>query len=175
MAKPTKAARPLRGAPSKCNEILTALVIRRMEAGEPLNVAASCEGVTAPDLSHWRRHADDGQEPYATFFNDAARARARFISGRLSIVANAEVAVGRESNGSPILTPDPKYALELLRAADPEHYAPQQVLLVKAEENVSAELLSLLRDTLSPSAWAEVVAALRRGDSDDDEAEHVER
>ena len=172
--------RPPVGRPTKCDEALTAAVAARVARGEPLSIAAACEGVTAPDLSHWRRRAD--VEPYATFFNEVAQARAQFIAGRVSIVAGAEVAVGRESDGSPILAPDPKYALALLERTDPEHFAPSSTLVVKAEAAANQAVLAAIDavsaahpEPLTGAQWRLLVLSALAGEVDgDDEAEHVE-
>ena len=156
------------GAPPVRNAANVAAIIARVRNGERVTTAAEAEGVSARTVSRWMAEGDAGD-----FCREVAQARAQYLSDRLAVVRTAEVAVGRESDGSPVMAPDPKWAAWELERADPEHYAATQVLLVKAEETVSAELLSLLRGALSPSAWAEVVAALRRGDGDE-EAEHVE-
>ena len=170
-AKAPKVERP-NGRPSKRDPLLLAAIVARVRQGERVHTAAEAEGVASRTVAYWL-NGDDADPALCSFRQDVARARAQYLSDRLAVVRAAEVAVGRESDGSPVMAPDPKWAAWELERADPEHYAATQVLLVKAEETVSAELLSLLRGALSPSAWAEVVAALRRGDGDE-EAEHLE-
>lgn len=169
-AKAPKVERPRTGAPTKCDEVLTALVVKRIAAGAPVPVACAAEGVSRQNLEQWRKRADMGNAACLTFLAAVERAHARFISQRVVNIAAAGFAAG--DTDAPA-GGDWKADAWLAERMDPEHFAAQQVLLVKAQEAASDDVLSMLRGALSPSAWAEVVAALRRGDGDD-EAEHVE-
>ena len=156
-------AQPM-GAPPVRNAANVAAIIARVRNGERVTTAAEAEGVSARTVSRWM--ADDSDGPGGDFCRTVAQARAQFLSDRLAIVAGAEVAVGRESDGSPILAPDPKYALALLERLDPEHYAPSQTIVLKAQDQAAADVLSTARECLPPEWYAVLVARLSGIDTD---------
>ena len=146
--------------PTKCDEVLTALVVRRILAGAPANVAQQAEGVTPSTQSEWAGKARSGQEPYRTFTEAVAQARAQFIAARTANIVNAGFVAGEDGGG------DWKADAFLAERLDPENFAPSQTLLVKAQDQAAADVLSTARECLPPEWYAVLVARLSGIDTD---------
>lgn len=160
------------GRPTKCDAATMAAIVARVRAGVHIVTAAEAEGVSARSVSRWM-NADEEDETYGEFRRSVARARAQHLADRVQVVTTAATAIGRDSDGVPIMAPDPKMALAQLAVDDPDGYAPSQTIVIKARSEAVAETLALLRDAAYPlRSFADVVALLAPGDDDEDRAEH---
>src|SRR5574342_475777 len=96
--------REQRGAPvprpSKLNDKLVDAICVRLRSGVHLDVAATEAGVDASTVRHWKRHALNGREPYASTF-------ARFAQAE----AESEIATIGHLNAA-IVGEDPKLSLD---------------------------------------------------------------
>lgn len=153
-------------AREKCDAVLTALVVKRMAQGAPLDIACAAEGVSRQNVEQWRARADAGSEPHLHFVAEVTRARARFISQRVTNIAEAGFVAGDDGGG------DWKADAWLAERLDPEHFAPSQTIVLKAKDEAVKTIMAALQAGLAPAAFAEVVSVLGRDDEGD--AEHVE-
>ena len=86
-------------AASKCDEVLAALVVKRIAAGAPIPVACAAEGVSRQNLEQWRRRAETGDAATLHFLAEVERAHARFISQRVVNIAAAGFAAAGAATG----------------------------------------------------------------------------
>lgn len=152
MARPTKATAPTLAA-----------IVEHVRGGLRIAAAAAREGVTPPDLSHWRRAAEQGRQPFATFFNDVARAEADFEASMLTSIRTQAT-----QRGDDPAQEDWKARAWLLERTRPAEYAPSQTLVVKARGEAVAQIMEALQAGLTPAAFAEVVSVLGADDADDE-------
>ncbi len=170
--KPAKDGRQAatNGRPSKRDPLILAAIVARVRQGERVHTAAEAEGVANRTVAYWL-NSDDADPVLGSFRQDVAQARAQYLSDRLAVVRTAEMPIGREPDGSPILAPDPKWAAWELERADPDNYAPTIAIMVRARDEATDALLAALQSAPYPLAsFADVIAVLRG----EDEAEHVE-
>jgi len=155
------ALRPRIGRPTKCTPQTTEAICAQLRTGLPLTIAAAAEGVTSPDLAHWRRSAADGDEPFATFFTEVARAEAQGIAGLYGEVR-------RESKPGPEgeRVEDWKARVRLLESVSRDQFGQSVAVVVKAQAEASQEVLDVARRVLPPEHFAALMAAL----SEDDDA-----
>ena len=142
--------------PAQSKAVLTAI-----KAGDLLAVAASKSGVDPATVRRWRRRGRDALDmaegslravpkadrPFARFSLDADR--------ELAIVEAALLAEVRDAD-------DWRSSAWVLEKRWPDRYAPVTKVSVTAgvKNDAATALLQLLEDTISPSAMAEVIAAL---------------
>jgi len=165
-------------AASKCDEVLAALVVKRIAAGAPIPVACAAEGVSRQNLEQWRRRAETGDAATLHFLAEVERAHARFISQRVVNIAAAGFAAGDDDGPGG----DWKADAWLAERMDPESFAPSSVLVIKAEATANGKALSAIDavsaahpEPLTGAQWRLLVLSALAGEVDgDDEAEHVE-
>jgi len=133
----------------------------QLRTGKPLPLAAAIEGVTASDLSRWQQWGAAGQEPYATFCEEVARAQAVGL-GALFDEVRLESKPGFE--GCEVR--DWKARVRLMESVSPEMFAPSTTVIVKAQHDASQAVIVVARRVLPPEHFAALMAAL----SEDDDA-----
>ena len=110
-------------------------------------------------LTHWRNTAEAGSDEHAMFFSAIARAEAAFERECLDGI-QAAARPTESSEG------DWKAGGWLLERTRPEHYAPSQTLLVKAQDAAAQDVLATARECLPPE-WYAVLLAKLSGPTDD--------
>lgn len=171
MAKPRKrkakapaaVTRPSPGRPTLFTRPTCAAIERSVRGGLRLTAAAQAEGVSPQVLTHWRNTAEAGSDEHAMFFSAIARAEAAFERECLDGI-QAAARPTESSEG------DWKAGGWLLERTRPEHYAPSQTLLVKAQDAAAQDVLATARECLPPE-WYAVLLARLSGAGDSDAAE----
>lgn len=103
------------GRPSKLTPELQAEVVKLVEAGDAIEVAAGVCGVDQGTLHRWIRRGKTGEEPYGAFASEVARARCKFESEMRRRVL--------EGDGQGVGFGQSKAALEVLSRRVPRRWA----------------------------------------------------
>jgi helix-turn-helix protein len=77
------------GRPSKLTLMTDpekAKIIQALRAGTPAKYACMAVGITYKTLSNWRKQAEEGREPYATFINEVERAEGQYVVETMTII-----------------------------------------------------------------------------------------
>lgn len=141
-------------------------MLATIAAGATMGLAARQCGVSRSALSYWRHMAEAGEEPYAEFIAEAAKASAAFEARLIEVVWQAA------TNGG-----NYKASLALMEKRFPARYGKRAPIVVHQHGTAaSAEKLSsadLIRELLQdPDMRAAAEAALRgEAEGGDDEAD----
>jgi len=106
-----------RGRPTKLNAELTRQICKLLHEDCDQKTAASICGVSERAFHYWKERGENGEEPYATFFDAASRARNAYKRRLLKIVLNAAKGVAPRHA-------DWKAATWLLEKNWPREFAP---------------------------------------------------
>ena len=162
------------GRPTRCTELLTAAVVKRIGTGSPETLAVQAEGVSAQSWSEWRSKAARELEPYRTFVEAVAQARARYLCDGVALI-NAAGYGGDEQR------PDWKATAWLAERTAPDEFAPSQTIVFKAQADANRAVLTAARElaaahpeAMTGAQWfaALLTSLLPADEADDEHAEH---
>lgn len=163
MSRSTKVGRPTKATP----ETLAAIV-EHVRVGLRLGAAAALEGVAERTVLEWRQTGTSSdEEPFRAFVQEVARAEAAFESSMLASIRTQAT----QANADAPSNEDWKARAWLLERTRPAEYAPSQTLLVKAQDQAAASVLSAARECLPPEWYAVLLARISGADDGDDAGE----
>lgn len=135
--------------PTKLTAELSAEIVASIEAGNYNDTAAQAAGVDRQTLYNWLKWGQDGKEPYAEFFDDVTRARARAEADLVDTLKQGD------EKGASFGTA--KAAAFMLERTRPKKFA--QRINVKVQDELE-RLLDIAERVLAPKDFGILVEAL---------------
>lgn len=134
-------------------------IIASIEAGNYIETACLAAGIPQRTFYNWRKNGQEGKEPYATFWQYCARARA------IAEQRNLEKAIAGDEKG--VSYGPSKAAAWLLERTRPDKFAAR--LKLSLEKKLD-EILGIAERVLEPDQYAKLIEAISAAESCSEEA-----
>lgn len=149
--------------PTDCNPQVAKIVAASVRAGLSYAAAAARAGISVTSINEWRRRGADGEEPFAAFSAEVARARAERL-------AELEERLDREAQSANGGNGDWRATLSILKHRYPEEWnTPERHELTGADGGpvqLAAQVVEIPAQVSDPAAWAVIAAAGVAGGDD---------
>lgn len=154
--------------PTDCNPQVTKIVAASVRAGLSYAAAAARAGISVTSINEWRRRGAEGEEPFALFAEEVARARA----DRLAELEERLDLEARSANGG---NGDWRATLSILKHRYPEEWnTPERHELTGADGGpvqLAAQVVEIPAQVPDAAAWATLAASSTVGADDNAEGE----